>query len=147
MRSKKLLELHPVAVTTLPRSPEFAVASISVGLQGDVSRFLIRNESAHLPSGRIEQAGFASFPRSRAEHPYDAILSITDVHSTYEIELRDLTDTFPLIQLLPDGNVLVVSTRCRRYSDGTHELNARIYDSQGQRHEEFLLGDGIQHVQ
>jgi hypothetical protein len=147
MPSNNLLELNPVAVMSLPRVPALAVASVSVGVQGDAIRLLIRNESAHLPSGRIEQAGFASFPRSRAEHPYDAILSITNVHTTYEIEIRGLADTFPLMQLLPDGAVLIVSARCRRYNDGTHDLNARIYDSQGQPREEFLLGDGIQHVQ
>jgi hypothetical protein len=147
MPPNELLELHPVAVTTLSLAPGLAVASVSVGVKGEAIRLLTRNESAHLPSGRIEKAGFASFPRNQAEHPYDAFLSITNVHTTYEIEIRDLADTFPLIQLLPDGAVLIVSARCRRYPDGTHDLNARIYDSQGQPREEFLLGDGIQHVQ
>jgi hypothetical protein len=147
MPPKEPLELPPVAVTMLSRAPGLAVASVSVGDKGDAIRLLTRSESAHLPSGRIEQAGFASFPRNRAAHPYDAFLSITSVHTTYEIEIRDLEDTFPLIQLLPDGAVLIVSARCRRYPDGTHDLNARIYDSQGQPREEFLLGDGIQHVQ
>ena len=116
-------------------------------IQGDAIRLLTRNESAHLPSGRIEQAGSASFPRNRSEHPYDAFLSITNVHSTYEIEIRDLTDTFPLIQLLPDAAVLIVSARCRRSPDGTHDLNARVYDSQGRLREEFLLGHRIKHMQ
>ena len=141
------MQLRPIAVTALPLAPGLAVASVSVGIQGDAIVLLVPRESAHLPSGRIEQEGFASFPRTHAAQQYDALLSVTNAHSTYELEVRDLADAFPLIQLLPDGAVLVVSARCRRYSDGTHDLNARIYDPHGQPREKFLLGDGIQHMQ
>jgi len=51
-----------------------------------------------------------------------------------------------MVQLMPGGKVLIVSSRCRRFKDGTHDLNAEIYDSAGKLEREFLLGDGIEHV-
>ena len=49
--------------------------------------------------------------------------------------------------MLPNNEVLVVATRCQRFLDGTHELNAKVYDSSGALKRQFLLGDGISHVQ
>jgi hypothetical protein len=134
-------------VTRLPAKPGFSALSHSVGFEGDALRLLVRSDLAHVAFGREESPGFASFPLTRAEEEYHALLEVTGPSGTYEIGLKDLSDTFPLVQLLPGGNPLVVSTRSRRYGDGTHEFNARIYDTQGVLRADLLLGDGIQHLQ
>jgi hypothetical protein len=40
-----------------------------------------------------------------------------------------------------------LARRCRRFPDGSHELSTKIYDAKGKLQREFLLGDGIEHVQ
>jgi len=54
---------------------------------------------------------------------------------------------FHTIQPLPDDELLLVCCRCRKYADGTHDRNARVYDRAGTLRREFLLGDGISRVQ
>ena len=53
----------------------------------------------------------------------------------------------PTAQPLPDEELVVVGSRCRRFADGAYELNARVYGPDGVLRREFLLGDGIEHVQ
>jgi len=49
--------------------------------------------------------------------------------------------------MFPNGDTLVVATRCERFQDGTHELNATTYGTNGEVVRQFLLGDGIEHAQ
>jgi hypothetical protein len=58
--------------------------------------------------------------------------------------LTALTAVFPVVQPLPDGEVLVVGLR----SGGVHDVdNAAVYDRDGSVAREFRLGDGIEDVQ
>jgi len=95
----------------------------------------------------MEQPGWASFPRTRSDGEYSAILSVCDAYGEQEFHLPTLNAAFPKVQLLPNDEILVVAPRCQRFQDGTHELNAKIYDPAGKLQREFLLGDGIEHVQ
>ncbi|MFF0769581.1 hypothetical protein ACFYUK_11860 [Nonomuraea wenchangensis] len=52
----------------------------------------------------------------------------------------------PIAQPLPDGGVLLVGARCC-WRDGAAECNAAIYDADGKRQREGVLGDGIEDVQ
>jgi len=61
--------------------------------------------------------------------------------------LFGLTATFPKIEILPGGEILVVASRCFRNPDGGHEMNAKVYGPDGKQNREFLLGDGINHIQ
>jgi hypothetical protein len=123
------------------------VVSRSVAYDGDAIRLFVRNEVVKEVVARVESSGFASFPVSHSAIKYPALLEVSSAHASYDIELRDLSAAFSLVQLLPEGKILVVSSRCRRFNDGTQELNAWIYDATGALHDQFLLGDGIQHVQ
>jgi hypothetical protein len=131
----------------LTAKPGFSVVSCSVGCDGSALRLLVPNDLANLAHGREQRAGFASFPLTRSEREYDAVLEVTNSYASYEIEFRDLVNTFPFVQLLPADKPLIVSPRCARHKDGTHELNAKVYDAKGKLEREFLLGDGIQHLQ
>ncbi len=51
------------------------------------------------------------------------------------------------VRPLPAGHWLLVCGRCRRFPDGTTDLNARVVDSSGSLVREFVLGDGIADVQ
>jgi hypothetical protein len=72
---------------------------------------------------------------------------IYNLNGVQEIPLPKLTATFPKVQIFPDGEVLVVAPRCKRFQDDSYELNATVYDTKGATVRQFLLGDGIEHVQ
>lgn len=92
------------------------------------------------------QPGWASFPKAKTDAPYKAQFAIHDEGGVRTIEINDETRAFPQVALLKDDEILLAGTRCRRFADGTHELNGHVYGPDGQLRREFLLGDGIEHV-
>jgi hypothetical protein len=122
-------------------------AAVSVGLNGEAKHLLVARNSADELVARTEQPGWASFPKSHTETEYSAILAVSGTSGSREIYLSDMTATFPKIEVPPDNKIIIVASRCRRHRDGSNELNAKIYNSDGKQEQEFLLGDGISHVQ
>src|SRR5215510_5239180 len=142
------IELRPSApVRTLHRHSGFKAVSVSVGLDGTAIRLLVRDDAADPLFATTENPGFALFPETQTDKEYAAILSVSGASRSEEIALAGLTATFPQIEMLPNGEILVVAPRCERFQDGGHELNAQVYDRTGTLRREFLLGDGIEHVQ
>jgi hypothetical protein len=77
--------------------------------------------------------------------PYDASVLIHDGVDITRISLRDIgVGRRPLIQPLPDGEVLLVAPR--RLVDSLVE-NAVVFGSDGRFRRAFTLGDGIEDVQ
>jgi hypothetical protein len=144
----KSIELHPSGPPRrLPRPDGFKTASISVGLSGDVIRLLANEGSADALVARVEQPAWASFPKTHTDNEYSSIVSVSGHSGSRETRLVGLTATFPQIEMLPDDEILVVASRCYRNPDGSHEMNAKVYDQDGKQNREFLLGDGINHIQ
>jgi len=142
------LELYPTAdPRALPYPDGFAVAATAISALGEATRLFVRKNSATEVFGRTEEPGWASFPKTQANDEYTALLYISDEHADQETSLKGLTATFPKVQLLPDRETLVVGPRCKRFKDGTSELNGTVYDSQGNLKRSFVLGDGIEDVQ
>lgn len=145
-RSEPLI-VEPSQSQKLSKAAGFKIASIAVGLNGEAIRLLVPRMYADALTGRIEQPGWASFPKTHTEMEYSAIVSISEGPITREVRLSGLTETFPKIDVLAENEILVVAPRCYRSSDGSYDLNATIYDRNGEQQREFLLGDGIKHVQ
>jgi len=141
------VELHPSAATrTLPRPTGFKPVSVSVGLDGSAIRLLVPDETADAVLARVV-LGLGSFPKTKTEEEYSSIVVVSGPAGIRELRLSGLTATFPSIEMLPGNECLVVAPRCQCFSDGTYEFNAKVYDSSGVFRREFLLGDGIEHVQ
>ena len=147
MAYEQKLHLSPVVTTALPRKEGYALASRGISYCGEALRLFVSSEKSELLRARQERAGFASFPLARTHQPYAALLEVTGASGSYEIELDDLSENYPIVQLLPEEKILIVSRRCQRFKDGTSELNARVFDRAGQPVGEFLLGDGIENLQ
>jgi hypothetical protein len=144
----KLVELKPSeARRKLPLPPGMKVAKTSVGWDGAAIRLLVPEGVMAAVFARTVQSGLASFPKTQTEHDYSPILTVSDSDKSYDIRLRGLTAAFPQIEVLPSNDILVVGSRCENFPDGTHELNATVFDSTGYPVRQFLLGDGINHVQ
>jgi hypothetical protein len=142
------IKLHPSRPKqTLPRPPGFKPLSVAVGLNGEAIRLLAPDESASGAFATIVQPRFASFPKTRTENDYPLVVIVSDAAGSKELNLSGLTAAFRHVEMLPGGEVLVVAARCRFFRNGGYELNAKVYDSSGSLTREFLLGDGISHVQ
>lgn len=118
-----------------PRKGQTTLA-LAVSGKGEVLRLLV--------DANIAPALFAG---TQSAGEYSAILEISDSYGSQELQLTALNASFPQVQVSPNGEILIVAARCRRFTDGSHELNARVYDTAGNLCREFLLGDGIEHVQ
>lgn len=144
----KTIELDPSGPPRrLARPDGFKTASISVSFGGDAIRLLTTEGQADALVATVEQPGWASFPKTHTDSEYSSILSVSGRSMSRETRLFGLTATFPKIEVLPDGEILVVASRCFRNPDGSHEMNGKIYGPDGRQKREFLLGDGINHVQ
>jgi hypothetical protein len=146
--AEKMIALQPVSQPRRLNRPDgFLAASVAVGINGDAIRLLVPNEHAQALVARTEQPGWASFPKTHTDSGYSAIVSISGSSRTREVRLSGLTATFVKIDVLPDGEVLIVASRCFRNRDDDYELNAKVFSENGQQKKAFLLGDGIKHVQ
>jgi len=122
--------------------------SPNVGPAGEAILLLAHDSDAQVLQGHDVQSGWASFPHSRAKLPVTTeILIDTPSQPVRSIRLNQLTLAHPLLQPLPDGEILLVGARCRRLPDGTSERNAQVYSAAGELRRQFVLGDGIKHVQ
>lgn len=63
------------------------------------------------------------------------------------LTVRGSTVQFPLVDLLPDGQVLIVERRGRPNVDGSLPANATVHDRTGGELRSFHLGDGIESIQ
>ena len=99
--------------------------------------------------GPAGQAVLLAAPGTGAERPDDATVLVLgeDGRLLQRLELGGLELERPMVQPLPDGEVVVVGARCRRFADGTAELNAQVHGPDGTQRRAFTLGDGIRDVQ
>jgi hypothetical protein len=117
------------------------VIAFSVSPAGEAIILAATGDDAAVALGRRPTG--PSLPIKRA---YEARL-LTFEGEGEEVERRQLTGVtamFPVVQALPDGEVLVVGPR----SGGVHDVDsATVYDRDGSVAREFRLGDGIEDVQ
>ncbi|MGA3046557.1 MAG: hypothetical protein ABSD67_08045 [Terracidiphilus sp.] len=143
----KTIKMDPsIECARLPKPDGFRNVSTSIGDSGEAIRLWVREAEADAVFATESRAG-ASIGKSRTEQTYSAKVLVTDAGGTIEHQLPSMTATFPMIQTLPDDELLVVAPRCQRFKNGTHEMNARVHDSKGSVKCEFCLGDGIEHTQ
>ncbi len=141
----ELMPIHGPIPLLIPDG--YQCVSTSIDFQGNLIQFFVPFIVAADVSGTWEQPGWAIFPNTRAEKNYNAIVQITSETNAVRFELRSVDAAFPKVQILSDGKILVVSSRCHRRKDGTHENNAKIFIQDGSLETEFCLGDGIEDIQ
>jgi len=67
--------------------------------------------------------------------------------ASHVVELPELDLTFPLVDVFPDGRVLVVAPRCAWRAADDFDLNGAIIEPQTGEVSKILLGDGISTIQ
>ncbi|OXM49493.1 hypothetical protein [Amycolatopsis alba] len=96
-------------------------------------------------TSRTTKPGGATFPGTRTSRPVAARVTVHAPDIAVTARIPALSATYASVQPLPDGQVLVVSPRCRWRPEGP-ERNATVYDFTGAVLLEGTLGDGIGHV-
>ncbi len=124
-----------------------SLVSRSIGPHGECIMLAVEESSLPIIRGTDTTPGVGSFPHSQAKQPIHCTISIISDNQIQSITIAALKLAYPLVQLLPRGEILLVGSRCRRLTDGTAELNANIYNSNGELLREMCFGDGIADVQ
>lgn len=120
--------------------------SASVGPADDVVALWASPADLESLTSATTQPGWARFPDPRASRPVAARVTVHVADSVIATHLPGLPVAHPFVQPLPDGQVLVVGSRCRWRPDGP-DRNAIVFDHEGAVLGEHILGDGIEHVQ
>jgi hypothetical protein len=122
---------------------EHKIIASSIGPSGDATLLTVDAKYEKEPSGREERKGFAIFPFSKAKQHYPATFIRFDGRKTLQkTELAEVEITFPSVQPLPNGEILLVGARCY-YRDGDPDKNASVFSQDGKLQRRFVLGDGI----
>lgn len=89
-------------------------------------------------------SGIGIFPKTRMKEAKRFPLSIWRANSPLQtIDLPELDLTFPLVDMFPDGRILVVGPRCSWRGNEDYDLNCAIFDPKTAKVSRILLGDGI----
>jgi hypothetical protein len=119
-------------VAALPSlAPAEEILADTVSVHGQVAVLA----AARIPPSTTPAAG-SSAPATVYLHD-DGWLAVT---------LDQFALPYPHVDLLPDGDLLIVGARSQRYRDGSIDDNAHIFDSSGIHRSAFCLGDGIEHL-
>jgi hypothetical protein len=122
------------------------VVAQGIGPRRDAVFLATTPPPARFPNTTHHASGDAIVPVSALKAPFAA----TFVHVTGDayrrVEIPEVATAYPLLQPLPDGEVLIVSARCA-WRSGDPEKNGMVYGPTGELRRSFVLGDGIQDVQ
>lgn len=86
------------------------------------------------------------FVQASLNAPRTYKILIIDEGQIHEVVLTNQSFHYHEVQPLQD-QLLLVGARCHYYGHNRYDLNARVYDRYGHVLHDFLLGDGIEHVQ
>jgi hypothetical protein len=119
----------------------------SVANDGALVFLWVSDADAGAVTERVAQ-GIGIFPKPRMDAPRRFRLSVwREGAGTRWIDLPPLDLTFPIVDLFPDGRVLMVAPRCSWRAEGDYDLNGVVFDPATGRADRFLLGDGINDAQ
>ena len=130
-------------VLDLPSCEEaFSLVRCAVSDRGS-GLFLFVEDLAKDEVHGMDRDSFAAFPKTRMENPSRLKLIELASNESREVELPPLDMAFPLVDVFPDGRVLVAGARCRYRGPGDYDRNGAVYDPSNGELSRILLGDGI----
>ncbi len=119
----------------------FSEVSASVSTAGEALLLLVGNDAAGHVHARDDRTG-ASFPRTHM--PEAKPFRLTSVRpGGIAIDIPPLEITFPLVDLFPDGRILMAASRCQWRGPDDYDRNGVIFDPKSGSLKRILLGDGI----
>jgi hypothetical protein len=127
------------ADTTAPTRRRF-------GTFASTSRSVPKAAAARTRQAMADTAVRSSFPDVTLQEPAEVRVSIHGpAHAMRVITVPDLRLAHRLVQPMPDGELLVVGSRCAWTPDGVMP-NAAVYSVDGSLRRTAVVGDGVQHL-
>lgn len=123
-------------------SEDFSLVTQSVADDGCLLFLFVEAGGTEAVRG-MDSRGGARFARTRMDPPMRFRLLRVEKGGCFVTDLPPLDITFPLIDVFPDGKVLVAGARCAWYEEGEFDLNGVLYDPVTGGCTRILLGDGI----
>lgn len=120
--------------------------SESVAADGSLLFLFIEAGGKEAVIARTE-GGIGIFPVSRMDTPHRfRLVRVVAGGDTKTVELPPLNLTFPMVDVFPDGRVLVAGPRCSWRSETDFDRNGAVIDPKTGAVARILLGDGIEDV-
>lgn len=137
-------EIQFLHIADIPEPPDgYALAASSVSNGGAGLFLFVDEQKLSQVFARYEDPDGASFPETRVAESADAQFVEVTSNAVTRTDLRGIDLAFPMIDSLPDGQILVAGARAERHEDGTCDLNGQVFAPNGSLSRRFLLGDGI----
>jgi hypothetical protein len=122
------------------------IISATIGPCGEACLLMVAQPDESLAFGYEKRTDVSVCPRGAAERSYRATFVVYEKGLKQRIELGDIQQAFPTAQPLPNGEILIIGSRCH-FGNGDPEKNAAVYDRCGNLLRRFVVGDGIEEVQ
>lgn len=134
-------------VCELPSAPDgYRFVTTGISLQGELLCLFVE-ESAASQVHRTTGAGQdAIFPVAEMDANFRYLLIVTDGAQSREVLLPRFNYAFPIVDLFPDGRVVIVGARCGQAALNDGNGNGLIYDPRDGKSIRFLAGDGIENI-
>ncbi len=120
----------------------YSLVSRAVANDGSLLFLYVEPDATNAVFERFK-SGIGIFPKPRMEKAKRFRLVRVSQGEVRVIELPELNITFPVVDVFPDGSILLVATRAQWRAEGDYDLNAVVCDSGTNQAVHFLLGDGI----
>lgn len=138
------IALQKLCAIPTPRDGDVAAAQ-SVASDGSLLFLFVDAAGGEAVHGTTESPGFAVFPKPRMPEPHGFRLLRVHVNGSIEtLALPPLDLTYPMVDVFPDGRVLVVGPRCSWRSETDFDRNGAVIDPKTGAVSRILLGDGIE---
>jgi len=122
----------------------FVPIAHSVSFAGTALHLFIEAELSEEMFATTAGPGQPIFPKTVMARSYRAELIEASPEGARSTAVEGLDVAYPMIEVLPSGELVVIGPRAKRYRDGTTDLNCLVFNPQGQILRRFLVGDGIQ---
>jgi hypothetical protein len=120
----------------------YVAVAKSVANNGTLLFLFVEADAKEAVTERYAQ-GFGTFPRPRMNSMARFLLVYRDRTDWNVIDLPELNVTFPLVDMFPDGSILIVGPRSAWRKENDYDLNGVIFDPRTKQLSRVLLGDGI----
>jgi hypothetical protein len=126
-------------------SDGYALVASSVANDGS-QLFLYVEPSGTSAVEETYKHGFGIFPRPRMNVSKRFRLIRATPAASHIIDLPELDVTFPMVDMFPNGKVLIVAPRCAWRGKDDYDLNGIFFAPSTGQSSRILLGDGISSV-
>lgn len=146
---KKISKIKPFELRKVTSRPDLGDAYSYVGANVSnfgAALFLFIAEDVHNDVHKRVSNGpdSPSFPSTKMpfERKFKLVIKTDDYEK--EVDLGNLSFTFPLFDVFNDGRIVIVASRCEWRGANDFDLNGIIFDPKTGKTTKFLAGDGIQ---